>query len=209
MLERRGEWDDGALAAAGAAAGGRQRAPSCTSRSATCSTAAARYDEAVEAYQRAMRADPGIGDDVYFKLGNIHYKRMERDRGRAAAGGARWSSNPANAVVRTNLELVEHGCRMTAGSVDLAPRGAPGDPPGDDAAEFEELSARSSASSGFNCQIYKEQLPAPPHRGAHAGARRPHVLRLRGAPRRRRREYERLLDTLTINVTKFFRNWET
>jgi tetratricopeptide (TPR) repeat protein len=43
---------------------------------------------------------------VYFKLGNIHYKRMDR-----AEAVRLWRRalelNPENGVVRTNLELVE------------------------------------------------------------------------------------------------------
>jgi tetratricopeptide (TPR) repeat protein len=64
------------------------------------------YDEAAEAYGHAVRLDPLLGDDVYFRMGNIHYKRMER-----AQAVELWRKaleiNPGNSVVRTNLELVE------------------------------------------------------------------------------------------------------
>ncbi len=64
------------------------------------------YDDAAEAYGRALALDPELGDDTYFKLGNIHYKRMEREE-----AVRQWRKalelNPGNAVVRTNLELVE------------------------------------------------------------------------------------------------------
>lgn len=64
------------------------------------------YDEAAEAYRRALQLAPELGDDTWFKLGNIHYKRMDR-----AEAVRCWKRalelNPANAVVRTNLELVE------------------------------------------------------------------------------------------------------
>ena len=40
---------------------------------------ASRYDEAWEAYRRAVELAPDLGDDVYFKLGNIAYKRNDRD----------------------------------------------------------------------------------------------------------------------------------
>ena len=41
-----------------------------------------RYDEATEAYERAAKLAPELGDDLYFKLGNIAYKR--RDNGACA-----------------------------------------------------------------------------------------------------------------------------
>ncbi len=64
-----------------------------------------RHDEAAEAYERALRVDPELGDDVYAKLGNIYYKR--RDRRRAIDLWQRaLDINPANEVVRTNLEFV-------------------------------------------------------------------------------------------------------
>jgi len=38
---------------------------------------AGRYDDAFDAYRRAVKLQPAIGDDVYLKLGNIHYRRQE------------------------------------------------------------------------------------------------------------------------------------
>jgi tetratricopeptide (TPR) repeat protein len=64
------------------------------------------YDDAAESYAQAVRLNPRLGDDVYFRMGNIHYKRMER-----AQAVELWRRaleiNPQNSVVRTNLELVE------------------------------------------------------------------------------------------------------
>ena len=40
-----------------------------------------RYDEACEAYERAAKLAPELGDDLYFKLGNIAYKRRDHERG--------------------------------------------------------------------------------------------------------------------------------
>jgi tetratricopeptide (TPR) repeat protein len=64
------------------------------------------YDDAAESYAEAVRLNPRLGDDVYFRMGNIHYKRMER-----AQAVELWRRaleiNPQNSVVRTNLELVE------------------------------------------------------------------------------------------------------
>jgi tetratricopeptide (TPR) repeat protein len=68
------------------------------------------YDEAAECYRKAVQLAPDLGDDVYFRLGNIHYKRMDR-----AEAVKLWRRalelNPANSVVRTNLELVENVLR--------------------------------------------------------------------------------------------------
>jgi tetratricopeptide (TPR) repeat protein len=64
------------------------------------------FDEAAHAYARAIQLAPELGDDVYFRLGNIFYKRMDR-----AEAVRLWRKalevNPQNSVVRTNLELVE------------------------------------------------------------------------------------------------------
>ncbi len=63
------------------------------------------YEQAAEAYERALKASPVIGGDTYAKLGNVYYKG--RDRARAIEMWERaLELNPANEVVRTNLELV-------------------------------------------------------------------------------------------------------
>ena len=49
--------------------------------------------------------DPDLGDDVYAKLGNVYYKRRARDEAIEMWTRA-LELNPANEVVRTNLELV-------------------------------------------------------------------------------------------------------
>lgn len=62
------------------------------------------YDQAALAYERAVRADAEIGDDVYAKLGNVYYK--SRARRKAIEMWVRaLEINPANEVVRTNLEF--------------------------------------------------------------------------------------------------------
>ncbi len=64
-----------------------------------------RYEEAWEAYQRAVRLDPHLGDDVYFKLGNIAFKRSDRE-----LAGAMWKEalklNPGHELARANLEKI-------------------------------------------------------------------------------------------------------
>ncbi|TVP59061.1 MAG: tetratricopeptide repeat protein [Gemmatimonadales bacterium] len=56
-------------------------------------------------FERAVRLDPEMGDDVYLKLGNLAYKDGDRDWALQL-----WSKalelNPHNEVVRTNLDLV-------------------------------------------------------------------------------------------------------
>ncbi|HVF33983.1 MAG TPA: tetratricopeptide repeat protein, partial [Candidatus Saccharimonadia bacterium] len=65
----------------------------------------ARYDDALESYQRAVKADPLLGDDVYLRMGNIHLRQHERD-----AAIRCWERalelDPDNAIVRTNLSSV-------------------------------------------------------------------------------------------------------
>jgi tetratricopeptide (TPR) repeat protein len=65
----------------------------------------ARYDDAWEAYQRAVRQQPSLGDDVYFKLGNIAYKRQDRALAREYWNRA-LELNPNHELARTNLETV-------------------------------------------------------------------------------------------------------
>jgi tetratricopeptide (TPR) repeat protein len=66
---------------------------------------AARYDEALEAYLRASKANPELGGDVYLKLGNIRLRRQERDEAIRCWERA-LEIDPDNAIVRTNLESV-------------------------------------------------------------------------------------------------------
>jgi len=68
------------------------------------------YEEAAECYRRAIQLRADLGDDVYFRLGNIHYKRMERPE-EVRLWKRALELNPGNAVVRTNLELVENVLR--------------------------------------------------------------------------------------------------
>jgi tetratricopeptide (TPR) repeat protein len=70
-----------------------------------CHYRAARYDEALECYLRAVKLNPTLGDDVYLKLGNIRFKRQERDEAVKCWEQA-LTLDPANAIVRTNLDAV-------------------------------------------------------------------------------------------------------
>ncbi|HEY2824994.1 MAG TPA: DUF4388 domain-containing protein [Gemmatimonadales bacterium] len=66
---------------------------------------AGKYDDAWEAYERAIKHQPKLGDDVYFKLGNIAYKRRERE-----IAGQMWRRaleiNPQHELAKTNLETM-------------------------------------------------------------------------------------------------------
>jgi len=65
-----------------------------------------RYDDAAEAYERAAKLNPELGDDLYFKLGNIAYKR--RDHARARESWAQAASlNPGHQLARANLEMLD------------------------------------------------------------------------------------------------------
>lgn len=64
-----------------------------------------RYDEAWEAFQRAVRLRPDLGDDLHFKLGNLALKRGDPDAARAS-----WSRavqlNPRHQLARANLQAL-------------------------------------------------------------------------------------------------------
>jgi tetratricopeptide (TPR) repeat protein len=64
-----------------------------------------RYDDAFDAYQRAVKANPDIGGDVYLKLGNIRFRRQDRDEAVRCWERA-LELDPDNAIVRTNLDSV-------------------------------------------------------------------------------------------------------
>jgi len=62
--------------------------------------------EAAQAYRRAVKLAPRLGDDVYFKLGNLAFR--EKDRQQAATY---WREalalNPSHELARANLETLE------------------------------------------------------------------------------------------------------
>ena len=63
---------------------------------------AGRWDEAEEAYERATKLAPSLGDDVHFKLGNLACRR-----GDLSAARRHWERalaiNPEHALARSNL----------------------------------------------------------------------------------------------------------
>src|SRR5437016_3631429 len=64
-----------------------------------------RYDEAWEAYSRAIELAPELGDDVYFKLGNIAYKRNSRELA-AQLWRKALEINPKHELVKANLDTL-------------------------------------------------------------------------------------------------------
>ncbi len=66
---------------------------------------AGRYDDAWNAYQQTVKLNPDLGDDTYFKLGNIAYKRLDH-----ATASAMWHKtlqlNPNHQLARTNLDTM-------------------------------------------------------------------------------------------------------
>ena len=75
-------------------------------------------------------------------------------------------------------------------------------------AEFRALTTKIARERGFGCASYKERClrrriaVRMRARGVHTFADYARLLDADAA------EYERLIDTLTVNVTKLFRNWE-
>jgi tetratricopeptide (TPR) repeat protein len=65
-----------------------------------------RYEEARQAYERAAKLAPDLGDDLYFKLGNLAYKRRDKTVARES-----WSRatklNPGHELARANLEMLD------------------------------------------------------------------------------------------------------
>ncbi len=123
------------------------------------------YDEALDAYERAAKLNPELGDDLYFKLGNIAYKRRDRERARTAGSGPP-SSTPATSWPGPT-------------STPWGGRSEPGRrgqlrPPGPVCVVLGRDGARP----------LQGQVPAAPDRGADAGLRGAHLRRVPGqAPR--------------------------
>jgi tetratricopeptide (TPR) repeat protein len=74
---------------------------------------AAHYDEALDAYQRAARANPELGTDVYLKMGNIRYRRGEIDTALQAWTRA-LEVDPDNAIAASTIEAARRTARMSA-----------------------------------------------------------------------------------------------
>jgi Flp pilus assembly protein TadD len=104
VLERNGEYDRARVTAEH----GLQEDASCAQLHKNLGDLhyrGARYDEALESYLRATKANPELGADVYLKLGNIRLRRQEREEAMRCWERA-LELDPDNAIVRTNLEAV-------------------------------------------------------------------------------------------------------
>lgn len=67
---------------------------------------AGKYEEAGEAYERAARLAPDLGDDLHFKLGNIAYRQRDLPRARQHWERA-LALNPQHELVRANLQMLD------------------------------------------------------------------------------------------------------
>ncbi|MEP6687106.1 MAG: DUF4388 domain-containing protein [Gemmatimonadales bacterium] len=65
-----------------------------------------RYEDAREAYERAAKLAPDLGDDLYFKLGNLAYKRRDKSLARESWSRAT-TLNPGHELARANLEMLD------------------------------------------------------------------------------------------------------
>jgi tetratricopeptide (TPR) repeat protein len=67
---------------------------------------AGRYDDAQAAFDRAAKLAPDLGDDLYFKLGNLAFRQRDRDRARDCWRRAA-ELNPGHQLARSNLEILD------------------------------------------------------------------------------------------------------
>jgi tetratricopeptide (TPR) repeat protein len=102
VLERRGQYED-AVAAAEQGAQEDSALAQLHKNLGDLSYRRGQYDAAQESYLRAVKANAGLGADVYLKLGNIRYR--QHDQPAAVAYWERAAAlDPGNAIVRSNLE---------------------------------------------------------------------------------------------------------
>jgi tetratricopeptide (TPR) repeat protein len=64
-----------------------------------------RYDEAATLFDRAAALDPCLGDDLFFKLGNLAFRRKDSARARECWERA-VSLNPGHQLARANLDTL-------------------------------------------------------------------------------------------------------
>jgi tetratricopeptide (TPR) repeat protein len=67
---------------------------------------AARYDDAFDAFERAVKTHPDLGEDVYVKLGDL-YMRRHTPQEAARCWERALELDPANERVRAQLESLK------------------------------------------------------------------------------------------------------
>ncbi|MGI8499155.1 MAG: DUF4388 domain-containing protein [Gemmatimonadaceae bacterium] len=65
-----------------------------------------RSDDALDAYQRAVKLAPGLGAGVYHRLGTIHYRRQERQQA-VSAWERGLALDPTSDEIRASLDLIK------------------------------------------------------------------------------------------------------
>ena len=73
----------------------------------------AHYDDALTAYQRAIRANPALGADVYLRIGNILYRRHDTDNAVRSWTRA-LELDPGSDVARNNLDTAARAAKASA-----------------------------------------------------------------------------------------------
>ncbi len=103
VLERRGKYEEAASAAERSVSEDSTQA-AAHKNAGDLHYRAGRYEDALECFLRAVRSDPNLGGDVYLKLGNIRYRRREREEAVRS-----WERSlalaPDNPMARNNLEM--------------------------------------------------------------------------------------------------------
>ena len=125
-----------------------------------------RFDDAKEAYERAAKLAPDLGDDLYFKLGNIAYKRRDH----ASGSGELAACDRAQPGPRAGADQPRD-----AGHRPVTPDRRPG---------FAALTRKISQGSGFTLEAYKDKC-----------IRRRIAVRMRACGVHTYADYQALLDT--------------
>ena len=161
---------------------------------ATCCTGRAGTTRRWKSYERAAKLAPELGDDLYFKLGNIAYRRRDQERARecwrrATATQSRrisWRGPISTSSVGVVTVTVEDAEFAAPGPQDLRAR-------------------RASRVDAYKDECLRRRIAVR----MRAGERARPTRTICGYSNANPAEYERLADALTINVTRFFRNPET
>ena len=151
---------------------GRRARRSCTRISATATTARRATTTRSSRYQRAVKHQSAARRRRVPQARQHPVQAAGARRGGAVLGaGARARSRRTRSCARISTRCGR--------SCDRAPSSP--------TPRFAALTAKIAARSRLRLRELQGQVPAPPHRGAHARARRAHVRRLRARARQRQR----------------------